>query len=92
MALTTTDDIGREQPTAFLSVASRVEVDAFFRYLGEDVAHVDDERVQRIFELAFSHLLGLSHRALRRAMSAEREPMGTPSLRHQNVVVRARRR
>ena len=66
--------------SAFLSVASRVEVDAFFRYLGEDVSQVDDDGLQSVFELAFSHLSGLATRALGRAMSADQEPMGTPLL------------
>ena len=50
--------------STFLSVASRVDVDDFFRYLGEDVTHVDDDNLQRVFQLAFSHLPVLAHRAL----------------------------
>ena len=65
---------------AFLSVASRVEVDDFFRYLGEDVSRVDDDDLQVVFQLVFSHLPVLSDRALGRAMSADQEPMGTPNV------------
>ena len=50
--------------SAFLSVASRVEVAAFFRYLREDVSQVDDDDLQAVFQLAFRHLLVLAHRAL----------------------------
>ena len=39
--------------SAFLSVASRVEVAAFFRYLREDVSQVDDDDLQAVFQLAF---------------------------------------
>ena len=63
--------------SAFLSVASRVEVAAFFRYLREDVSQVDDDDLQAVFQLAFRHLPVLAHRALGRAMSAEPEPMGS---------------
>ena len=66
--------------SAFLSVASRVEVAAFFRYLREDVSQVDDDDLQAVFQLAFRHLPVLAHRALGRAMSAEPEPMGSPIL------------
>ena len=61
--------------STFLSVASRVDVDDFFRYLGEDVTHVDDDNLQRVFQLAFSHLPVLAHRAVGQAMSADREPI-----------------
>ena len=63
--------------SAFLSVASRVEVAAFFRYLREDVSQVDDDDLQAVFQLAFRHLPVLAHRALGRAMSAKPEPMGS---------------
>jgi len=66
--------------SAFLSVASRVEVATFFRYLREDVSSVDDDDLQAVFQLAFRHLPVLAHRALGRAMSAEPEPMGSPIL------------
>ena len=66
--------------SAFLSVASRVEVATFFRYLREDVSQVDDDDLQAVFQLAFRHLPVLAHRALGRAMSAEPEPMGSPIL------------
>ena len=66
--------------STFLSVASRVDVDDFFRYLGEDVTQVDDDDLQLVFQLAFSHPPVLSHRALGRAMSADQEPMGTPNV------------
>ena len=61
--------------SAFLSVASRVDVDDFFRYLGEDVTQVDDDDLQIVFQLAFSHLPVLAHRAVGQAMSADREPI-----------------
>ena len=63
--------------SAFLSVASRVEVATFFRYLREDVSQVDDDDLQAVFQLAFRHLPVLAHRALGRAMSAKPEPMGS---------------
>ena len=34
--------------SAFLSVASRVEVATFFRYLREDVSSVDDDDLQAV--------------------------------------------
>ena len=64
--------------SAFLSVASRVEVATFFRYLREDVSQVDDDDLQAVFQLAFGHLPILSHRALGRALSDDPEPMGSP--------------
>ena len=66
--------------SAFLSVASRVEVAAFFRYLREDVSQVDDDDLQAVFQLAFRHLPVLAHRALGRALSDDPEPMGSPIL------------
>ena len=66
--------------SAFLSVASRVEVATFFRYLREDVSSVDDDDLQAVFQLAFRHLPVLSHRALGRALSDDPEPMGSPIL------------
>ena len=48
--------------SAFLSVASRVEVATFFRYLREDVSQVDDDDLQAVFQLAFGHLPILAHR------------------------------
>jgi hypothetical protein len=66
--------------SAFLSVASRVEVATFFRYLREDVSQVDDDDLQAVFQLAFGHLPILAHRALGRAMAADPEPMGSPIL------------
>ena len=64
--------------SAFLSVASRVEVATFFRYLREDVSSVDDDDLQAVFQLAFRHLPVLAHRALGRALSDDPEPMGSP--------------
>ena len=62
--------------SAFLSVASRVEVATFFRYLREDVSSVDDDDLHAVFQLAFRHLPVLAHRALGRALSDDPEPMG----------------
>ena len=40
--------------SAFLSVASRVEVATFFRYLREDVSQVDDDDMQAVFQLTIT--------------------------------------
>ena len=64
--------------SAFLSVASRVKVATFLRYLREGVSQVGDDDLQAVFQLAFRHLPILSHRALGRALSDDPEPMGSP--------------
>ena len=77
--------------SAFLSVASRVEVATFFRYLREDVSQVDDDDLQAVFQLAFRHLPVLAHRALGRAMSAEPHENRERALRIKKDILVARR-